>query len=89
MDAAGDVEQWLAREGACREWEKYPYEPNQHKAVVNESAWDTTRLRQNGYVLGLKLTDIDDARQPFSDFNGLISVFANYVAAGRALTSRM
>jgi hypothetical protein len=87
--AAGNVEQWLEREGACREWKQYPYDLSQHNAFVLESAWDTSRQKKNGYVMGLKLTDIDDARQPFSDFNGLISVFANYVAASRALTSRM
>jgi hypothetical protein len=89
MKAAGNGEQRLAREGACREWRKFLYEPRQRQAFVLESAWDTSRQKKNGYLLGLKLTDIDDARQPFSDFNGLISVFANYVAASRALTSRM
>ena len=79
----------MEKEGACREWKQYPYDPSQHKAFVNESAWDTSRQKKNGYVLGLKLTNIDDARPLFSDFNELISVFANYVAASRASTSRM
>jgi hypothetical protein len=39
--------------------------------------------------MGLRLTDVQAARQPFSDFNGLISVFANFVAASKVLASRM
>ena len=56
---------------------------------MDTNAWDATRQEQNGYVMGLKLTDLDAARQPYTDFNGLISVFANFVAASKALVSKM
>ena len=85
----GDVNQWLAREGVCRAWTKLPYRPEQHRAFVDTNAYDATRQEQNGYVMGLKLTDLDAARQPYTDFNGLISVFANFVAASKALVSKM
>ena len=87
--AVGDVEQWLAREGVCRAWTKMPYRPEQHRAFVNTNAYDATRQVKNGYVMGLKLTDLDAARQPYTDFNGLISVFANFVAASKAFLSKM
>ena len=85
----GDVNQWLAREGVCRAWTKLSYRPEQHAALVNTNAYDATRQMKNGFVMGLKLTDLDSARQPYTDFNGLISVFANFVAASKALVSKM
>ena len=87
--AVGEVEQWLARESVCRAWTKLPYRPEQHRAQVNLNAYDATRQVKNGYVMGSKLTDLDAARQPYTDFNGLTSVFANFVAASKALVSKM
>ena len=75
--AIGNVEQWLARESACRAWTRIPYCPSNHRAYVDENAWDATRQKQNGYVMGLKLTDVEAARHPFSDFKRLIEVFSN------------
>ena len=87
--AYGDVKAWLAREGACRAWMKMPYNPAKHAAPVHRGAWDDSEQLKNGFVMRLRLTDVQAARQPFSDFNGLISVFANFVAASKVLASRM
>jgi hypothetical protein len=87
--AYGDVQAWLAKEGACRAWVKMPYNKANHVAHIDPRAWDETRQLKAGFVMGLRLTDVEAARQPCSDFNGLISVFANFVAASKVLASRM
>ena len=66
-----------------------PYNPAMHAASVHRGAWDDSEQVKTGFVMGLRLTDVQAARQPFSDFNGLISVFANFVAASKVLASRM
>jgi hypothetical protein len=84
-----DVQALLAKEAACRAWEKMPYNKASHVAYIDPNAWDETMQLNAGFVMGLRLTDVEAARQPFSDFNGLISVFANFVAASKAMASRM
>ena len=87
--ARGDVQEWLTRESTCKAFKRMEYDPNNHDAVIDTRTFDDSRQKQCGYVMGLRLTDIAGADQPFSDCNGLISVFANYVAASRAMTSRL
>ena len=41
-------------------------------------------MLESGYVLGSFLSEEEANKTPFSDWNGLISVFANHVAASRA-----
>ena len=42
-------------------------------------------MKERGYVMGAFLSQEEAERPPFSDWNGLISVFANHVAASRAM----
>ena len=83
------MQAWFAKEGACRAWVKMPYNKANHVSHIDPNAWDETRQLKAGFAMGLRLTDVEAARQSYSDFNGLISVFANFVAASRALASRM
>jgi hypothetical protein len=84
--ASSDVQEWLKKESICRSWEMFVYNPKQHTAHVDSRLWDDSRQKTRGFVMGSCLTDIESAQQPFTDFNGLISVFANHVAASRAFS---
>ena len=89
--ATGAVQTWLKQEAACRSWTCWAYDPRRHEAHVDTISFDVSIQMQRGWVLGSRLTEEEAAKQPFTDFNGFISVFANYVAASRAmaLSSRM
>ena len=84
--STGDVQKWLKNQSSCRSWEKFPYSAEKHVAYVDPKGWDATVQIERGWVMGSRLTAADTARVPFADFNGLVSVFANYVAASKAMS---
>jgi hypothetical protein len=83
-----DMETWLAREAIPRCFVRIPYSRSTHQATVHYSEWDDSTQLQNGYVTGAKLSTDEAQKPPFSDFNGMISVFANYAAASQAYVLR-
>jgi hypothetical protein len=78
QDIHGEVEHWLARESTCEAWLKFPYCRTNHLSYVDPSAWDDTKQLENKYIMGLKLTDIEGARQPFEDFRKLFREFHDF-----------
>jgi hypothetical protein len=64
-------------------WREIPYTTANHKASLT-SEWDSSPMQERGFVLGSILSVEEASRTPFSDWNGLISVMANHVAASRA-----
>jgi hypothetical protein len=91
-----DVDAWLnksaldlnalieAEEAASRDvWRQIPYTKERHIASLT-SEWDESPMKECGYVMGAFLSPVEAERPPFSDWNGLISVMANHVAASRA-----
>jgi len=51
--------------------------------------WHYQDIAAKGYVMGSHFTSEEAAREPFSNFNELIGIFANHVAASRRFLSRM
>lgn len=47
--------------------------------------WQWTEFKEKGYFYGSKLKDIEAARAPFSNWNELIGIVANTVAASKAI----
>jgi hypothetical protein len=83
-----DMKAWLAREAIPRCFAQIPYSRSTHQATVHYSEWDDSTQLRNGYVMGAQLSSEEATRTPFSDFNGMISVYANYTAAARAYALR-
>ena len=89
--SALDLDVLLEREAlpSTEVFRQIPYRPENHAAKVDEIAWDTEPQKRKGSVLGNFLPRDTLPREPFSDFNGLISIMANHVAAARAYLSKM
>ena len=82
QEIKGDVQGWLARETTCEAWSKFPYCRSSHLSHKDRSAWDDTRQMKNKYVMGLKLTDVEAARQPFEDWDTLFREWTDNVFRG-------
>jgi hypothetical protein len=89
--SALDLSELLAREAlpADEVFRRIPYDPSRHLYNVDDTVWNTEPMRRNGYVLGNFLPKSTLPREPFSDFNGLISIMANHCAAARAFVSKL
>ena len=46
-------------------------------------------IQKTGHVMGAHLTDLDAARAPFDNWNEMIGIFANHVAASRSIAARL
>ena len=64
-------------------WREIPYHTTNHQASLT-SEWDQTPMEERGFVMGSILSEQEANSVPFSDWNGLISVMANHIAASRA-----
>ena len=87
--ASLDAQELLQRETRCVSWVQMPYTPGNRVAYVDPAIWDTDRQVQNGYVVGQHLPLVEAERRPYSESNGLTSIFAYYFAASRSILSRM
>lgn len=86
--AAVDYKKLLEKECLDEVFQKIEYNPNKHTAVVDSRTFNSSVQLERGWVLGAVMTDDEAKRQPFSDWNGLISVVANYVAVNRVIASK-
>jgi hypothetical protein len=90
-----DVDAWVNRSAldldklikaeemkASNIWRKIPYSKANHTAYFT-SEWNDKPMLERGYVMGSILPAEDAAHDPFSDWNGLISIMANHIAASR------
>ena len=72
-------------EGACPFWVRLPYRPNSHTTYIDPIDWDVTRQVRAGHVLGLHLSDVEDACDTWTDWPGLITFFADAVKERRCM----
>ena len=72
-------------EGACPFWVRLPYRPNSHTTYIDPIDWDVTRQVRAGHVLGLHLSDVEDACDTWTDWPGLITFFADAVKERRGM----
>ena len=96
IESQADVDAWMNKSAldlnqlikneelqAGKIWREMPYSTANHQAHMT-SDWDQSPMLERGYVLGSILSEEEASKTPFSDWNGLISVMANHVAACRA-----
>ena len=87
--ASVDYKKLLEKESLEHVFERMEYNPLNHRAVIDTRVFDDRVHKERGYVLGTRMTDLESSRKPFSDWNGLISVVANYVAVSRAIAHKL
>ena len=51
--------------------------------------WHFEEIQKIGYVMGAHLTDLEAARAPFENWNEMIGIMGNHVAACRSIVSRL
>ena len=97
IKTAEDVQSWVNRSALDLEnlikkeeiraeslWQPIAFDKSRHFASYG-SDWDDSPMRERGHVLGAFLPPQEAAREPFSDWNGLIAILSNHVAASRAM----
>ena len=83
-----DLQKFLAQEAVPAEFEKFPLlEASVRKGWFTESEWEMKSHVERGFVWGNRLTDVQVARDPFTDFEIMIATVANTIAATRSLVS--
>ena len=96
IETQADVDAWVGKSAldlstliqaeelqAGNVWREIPYTTANHQASLT-SEWDQTPMEERGFVMGSILSEQEANSVPFSDWNGLISVMANHIAASRA-----
>ena len=77
----------MSRRSHC--FEKLPVGSDAIWRCQQSGKWHYQDIAAKGYVMGSHFTSEEAAREPFSNFNELIGIFANHVAASRRFLSRM
>ena len=99
METPADLEGWLNR--TCLDIKKLLQEQSIpghfEKLSIGENCiwrceqsnkWNLAPIKQRGYVMGRHFTDLESAREPYSNWNELIGIFAAHLRAGREVTAR-
>ena len=99
METPADLDAWMNR--SCLDIKKLIQEqsiPGHFvKLSVGQDAiwrceqsnkWNMAPIKERGYVMGRHFTDIESAREPYSNWNELIGIFASHLRASREITAR-
>ena len=81
-----DLQKFLQQEAVPAEFDKTPFLADvSRKAWFPEGEWDMKNHAARGFVWGNRLSDAQVARDPFTDFELMISTVANTIASTRDL----
>ena len=84
-----DLAKFIRKQKVPLCFEKLPVGSDAIWRCQQSGKWHYEDIAARGYVMGSHFTSEDAAREPFSNFNELIGIFANHVAASRRFLSRM
>ena len=82
-----DLAKFLQEQKIPQRFQRLPYTKEADWRM--SSKWDFKEIKEIGYVMGVHLTDVESARAPFENWNEMIGIFANHVAASRSIAARL
>jgi hypothetical protein len=83
-----DIKKLIKEQSVPGYFEKLPIGQDCIWRCEQSNKWNLAPIKERGYVMGRKFTNLDAARTPYSNWNELIGIFASHLRASREMTAQ-